>query len=86
MSTLKWGQMSSSAIIRAILQTVFLFSLWSNNKMFFNNLKRVDVFQKAKLNMIVIKEHPCDESFYGFYKDKHRKICAILAEILPQLG
>ena len=34
MSTLKWGQRSSSAIIRAFLQTVFLFFLWSNNKMF----------------------------------------------------
>ena len=24
--------------------------------------------------------------FYGFNKDKHRKFCAILTEILPQLG
>ena len=35
MSTLKWGQRSSSAIIGAFLQTVFLFFLWSNNKMLF---------------------------------------------------
>ena len=39
MSTLKWGQRSSSAIIRAYLQTVFLFFLWSNKKMFLNAKK-----------------------------------------------
>ena len=35
MSALNWGQRSPSAIIRAFLQNVFLFFLWSNNKMFF---------------------------------------------------
>ena len=39
MSTLKWVQRSLSAIIGAFLQTVFLFFLWSNNKMFFNPKK-----------------------------------------------
>ena len=36
--------------------------------------------------MFIIKETPLEASFYGFYKDKHRKLCAILTEILPQLG
>ena len=85
MLTLKWGQRSSSAIIRAILQTVFLFSLWSNNKMFLNS-KRVEVFQKAKINMFIIKETHLEASFYEFHKDKHCKFCAIMMEILPHLG
>ena len=36
--------------------------------------------------MFIIKETPLEASFYGIYKDKHRKFCAILTEILPQLG
>ena len=36
--------------------------------------------------MIIIKKKTLEASFYGFYKDKHRKLCAILTEILPQLG
>ena len=52
----------------------------------FKTLKRKEVFQKDKINMIIIKETPLEASFYGFYKDKHRKFCAILTEILPQLG
>ena len=36
--------------------------------------------------MFIIKETPFEASFYGFYKDKHRKFCAILTEIHPQLG
>ena len=36
---LKWGQRSSSAIIGAFLKSVFLFFLWSNNKMFLNSKK-----------------------------------------------
>ena len=36
--------------------------------------------------MFIIKGTPLEASFYGFYKDKHRKFCAILMEILPQLG
>ena len=35
----KMGSKSSSAIIGAFLQTVFLFFLWSNNKMFLNSKK-----------------------------------------------
>ena len=38
------------------------------------------------MNMIIIKETPLEASFYGFCKDKHRKFCVILREILPQLG
>ena len=85
MLTSKWGQRSSSAIIGAFLQTVYLFFLWSNNKMLLNS-KRVEVFQKALISMFIIKGTPLEASFYGFYKDKHRKFCAILTEILPQLG
>ena len=36
--------------------------------------------------MLIIKGTPLEESFYGFYKDKQRKICAIMTEILPHLG
>ena len=32
--------------------------------------------------MFIIKGTP----FMDFKKDKHRKVCAILTEILPQLG
>ena len=38
----------------------------------FKTLKRVEVFQKASINMFIIKETPLEASFYGFYKDKHR--------------
>ena len=38
------------------------------------------------MNMFIIKETHLEASFYGFYKDKHRELCAILTEILPQLG
>ena len=36
--------------------------------------------------MFIINETPFEASFYGFYKGKHRKICAILTEILSPLG
>ena len=36
--------------------------------------------------MFIIKGTPLEASFYGFYKDKHRKLCAIMTEILPHLG
>ena len=36
--------------------------------------------------MFIIKGTPLEASFYGFYKDKLREFCAILTEILPQLG
>ena len=36
--------------------------------------------------MFIIKGTPLEAFFYEFYKDKHRKFCAILKEILPQLG
>ena len=36
--------------------------------------------------MFIIKGTPFEASFYGFYKDNHRKFFAILTEILPQLG
>ena len=85
MSTLKWGQRSSSAIIGAFLQTVFLFFLWSNNKMFLNTKKGISLSEGLN-NMFIIKGTPLEASFYGFYKDKHSKFFAILTEILPQLG
>ena len=85
MSTLKWGQRSSSAIIGAFLQTVFLFSLWSNNKMFLNSKKGRSLSEGLNLH-VIIKETPLEASFYGFYEDKHTKFCAIMTEILPHLG
>ena len=36
--------------------------------------------------MFIVKGTPLEASLYGFYKVKHRKFCAILTEILPQLG
>ena len=36
--------------------------------------------------MSIIKGTPLGASFYGFYKDKHRKFCAIMTEIHPHLG
>ena len=36
--------------------------------------------------MFIIKGTPLEASFYGFYKDKHRKFCAIMTEIFPHLG
>ena len=36
--------------------------------------------------MFIIKGTPSEACFYGFYKGKHRKFCAILTEIVPQLG
>ena len=36
--------------------------------------------------MFNTKRIPLEASFYGFYKDKHRKFYAIMTEILPQLG
>ena len=85
MSTLKWGQRSSSAIIRAFLQAVFLFFSGPTKRCFLNS-KKVEVFQKASINMFIIKGTPFETPFYGFYKDQHRKFCAILTEIHPQLG
>ena len=78
-----------SKVIKCNNQSIFTncvsFFLWSNNKMFLNS-KKVEVFQKAYINMFIIKETPLEASFYGFYKDKHRKFCAIMTEILPNLG
>ena len=48
MSTLKLGQRSSSAIIGALLQTVFLFFSVQQQDAF-KILKRVQVFRKLKL-------------------------------------
>ena len=80
MSALKRGEKSSSAIIGEFLKTVFLFFLWPNNKMFLNS------FRRFKLTCLFLKEPPLEASFYGFYKDKHRKLCAIMTEILPHFG
>ena len=85
MSTLKWGHRPSSAIIRAFLQTVFLCFSGPTTRCFLNS-KRVEVFQKAKINLFIVKGTPLEASYYGFYKDKHRKFCAILTEVLSQFG
>ena len=70
---------------RSIFTNCASFFLWSNNKMPLT-LKRIEVFQKASINVFIIKGTPLEASFYGFYKDKHCKFCAILTAILPQLG
>ena len=85
MSTLKLGQMSSSAIIGAFLQTVFLFFYCPTTRCFLNSKKSRGLSEGLN-NMFIIKETPLEASLYGFYKDKHRKFCSILAEILPQFG
>ena len=36
--------------------------------------------------MFIIKGTHLEASFNGFYKDKFCKFCAIMMEILPQLG
>ena len=36
--------------------------------------------------MFIVKGIPLEASFYGFYKDEHRKFCAIMTAILPHLG
>ena len=82
MWALKWGQRSSSAIIGAFLQTVFLFLSGPTTRCFLNSKKG----RSPSTNMFINKETPFEASFYGFYKDKHHNFCAILAEILPQLG
>ena len=64
---------------------VSFFSLFQQQDIFLT-LKWVEVFQKALINRFIIKETPLEASFYGFYKDKHRKFCAIMTEILPHLG
>ena len=38
------------------------------------------------MTMIIIKGTPLEASLYGFYKNKHRKFCTIMTEILPHLG
>ena len=71
---------------RSILQTVFLFFSLVQQQDVFQTLKKVEVFQKVLINMFIIKGTPLEASFYGFNKDKHRKFCAIMMEILPHLG
>ena len=85
MSTLKWGQRSSSAMIGAFLQTVFLFFSGATTRCFLNSKKGRSLL-KGLINMCIVKGTPLEASFYGFYKDKHRMFCAILTEILSQLG
>ena len=38
------------------------------------------------MNMFIIRGTSLEAFFYEFYKDKHRKFCAIVTEILPPLG
>ena len=85
MSTLKWGQRSSSAIIGAFLQTGFLFFSGPTTRCFLNS-KKVRSLSEGFINMLVIKGTSLEAYLHGFYKDKHRKLSAILTEILPQLG
>ena len=36
--------------------------------------------------MFIIKGTSSEASYYGFQKDKHRKFCVFMTEILPHLG
>ena len=72
MSTLKWGQRSSSAIIGAFSQTVFLFFSGPTSRCFLNS-KKSRSLSEGLINMFIIKGIPLEASFYGFYKNKHRK-------------
>ena len=85
MSTLKWGQGSSSAIIGAFLQTVLLFFSCPTTRCFLNSKKSRGLSEGLNCH-VYYKKKPLEASLYGFYKDKHRKFCSILTEILPQLG
>ena len=67
MSTLKWGKRSSSAIIGAFLQTVFLFFSGPTKRCFLNS-KKVEVFQKTEINMFMLKEPLLKHSFMDFTK------------------
>ena len=85
MSTLKWGQRSSNAIIGAFLQTVFLFFSCPTTRCFLNSKKSRGLSEGLNCHFNK-RGTPLEASLYGFYKDKHRKFCSILTEILPQLG
>ena len=52
----------------------------------FLNSKKGRSLSEGLINMFDIKGTPWEASFYGFYKDKHRKFCAILTENLPHFG
>ena len=88
MSALKWGQRSSSAIIGAFLQTVFLFFSGPTRRCFLNSKKSRSLSECFNYfcNMFIIKVTPLEASFYRFYKDKHRKFCAFMTDVLPHLG
>ena len=85
MSTLKWDQRSSSAIIGAFLQTGFLFFSGPTTRCFLNS-KKGRSLSEGLSSHLVIKGTSLEASLYGFYEDKHRTLCAILTEILPQFG
>ena len=36
--------------------------------------------------MFIIKGAPLEASFYGFYKDKHRKFCAIMTDTVSHFS
>ena len=85
LSAIKWRQRSPSAIIGAFLQTVFLFFSGTTRRCFLN-IKKGRRLSEGLNNMFIIKGTPLKASFYGFYKDKHRNLFAIMMEILPHLG
>ena len=67
MSTLKWRQRSSSAIIRAFLEGLFLFFSGPTTRCFLNS-KKVEIFQNALINMFIVKVTPLRASFMDFTK------------------
>ena len=64
MSTLKWGQRSSSAIIEAFLQTGFLFFTGPTTRCFLNSKKG----RSLKLTCLSLKEPLWKHPFMDFTK------------------
>ena len=68
MSTLKWGQRSSSAIIRSFLQTVFLFFSGPTTRCFLNSKKGRSLSEGLKLTCLLLKEPLWKHPFMDFTK------------------
>ena len=67
MSSLKWGQRSSSAIIGACLQTAFLFFSGPTTRCFLNSKKGRSISEGLNKH-VIIKGTPWKHPFMGFTK------------------
>ena len=63
----------------------FFFSLVQKQDVFLNSKKGRSLSEDLNYHVYYLR-NPFEASFYAFYKDKHRKFCAIMTEILPHLG